>query len=89
LSNFLLLKLPQRQKVYVQDLLRQQSTLVHDALTNKSGIVYICGSSGKMPQAIREALIEAFQSHGPMERNDAEAYLVAMEKTGRYKQETW
>jgi sulfite reductase alpha subunit-like flavoprotein len=62
---------------------------VHDALANKNGIVYICGSSGKMPQAIREALIEVFQHHGAIERDDAEAYLVAMEKTGRYKQETW
>jgi sulfite reductase alpha subunit-like flavoprotein len=42
-----------------------------------------------MPQAIREALIEIFQSEGKMEREDAEAYLVAMEKGGRYKQETW
>jgi sulfite reductase alpha subunit-like flavoprotein len=42
-----------------------------------------------MPQAIREALIEVFQRHGDMERDDAEAYLVSMEKGGRYKQETW
>jgi sulfite reductase alpha subunit-like flavoprotein len=56
---------------------------------NKNGIVYICGSSGKMPQAIREALIEVFQSHGQSDREAAETYLVAMEKSGRYKQETW
>jgi sulfite reductase alpha subunit-like flavoprotein len=62
---------------------------VYNALANLNGIVYICGSSGKMPQAIREALIEVFQKHGEMERDDAEAYLVAMEKVGRYKQETW
>ncbi|KAF2026923.1 NADPH dependent diflavin oxidoreductase-like protein 1 [Setomelanomma holmii] len=79
----------QHQKVYVQDLVRQQSEQVYDALANKNGIVYICGSSGKMPQAIREALIEIFQKHREMERNDAEAYLAAMEKAGRYKQETW
>lgn len=79
----------QRQKVYVQDLVRQQSARVYEALATRNGIVYICGSSGKMPQAIREALIEAFQSHGSMEREDAEAYLAGMEKSGRYKQETW
>lgn len=79
----------QRQKVYVQDLVRQQSALVHDAIVNKSGIIYICGSSGKMPQAVREALIEGFQEHGQMGREDAEAYLVALEKSGRYRQETW
>ena len=79
----------QRQKVYVQDLVREQSARVYDALANRGGLVYICGSSGKMPQAVREALIEAFQSHGSLTREDAEAYLVGMEKTGRYKQETW
>lgn len=79
----------QRQKVYVQDLVRQQSRKVYDAIVNKSGIIYICGSSGKMPQAVREALIEGFQEHGELSREDAEAYLVALEKSGRYRQETW
>lgn len=79
----------QRQKVYVQDLVRQQSALVHDALANHNGIIYICGSSGKMPQAIREALIECFQEHGELDREEAEKYLAAMEKGGRYRQETW
>lgn len=79
----------QRQKVYVQDLVRQQSQKVYDAVVNKSGIIYICGSSGKMPQAVREALIEGFQEHGELSREDAEAYLVALEKSGRYRQETW
>ena len=83
------LTFPQRHKVYVQDLLRQQSALIYAALATQNGIIYICGSSGKMPQAVREALIEVFQRHGPMERQDAEDYLVAMEKNGRYRQETW
>jgi len=42
-----------------------------------------------MPQAVREALIEVFQGEGKIEREDAERYLVGMEKGGRYKQETW
>lgn len=79
----------QRQKVYVQDVIRQQSALVYDAIANKSGIIFICGSSGKMPQAVREALIEGFQEHGSLSRDEAEAYLVALEKSGRYRQETW
>jgi sulfite reductase alpha subunit-like flavoprotein len=42
-----------------------------------------------MPQAVREALIEGFEKHGSHHRDEAEAYLTNMEKTGRYKQETW
>lgn len=79
----------QRQKVYVQDLVRQQGGAIFDALANHDGIVYLCGASGKMPQAVREALIEVCSNVGNMEREAAEAYLVTMEKTGRYKQETW
>jgi sulfite reductase alpha subunit-like flavoprotein len=73
----------------VQDLVRQQSTLTFKALAEKGGMVYVCGSSGKMPQAVREALIEVFQKEGKMERRDAERYFERMEKEGRYKQETW
>lgn len=46
-------------------------------------------SSGKMPQAVREALTEVIQEQGAMERSDAEAFLLSMEKSGRYQQETW
>lgn len=42
-----------------------------------------------MPLAVREALIEAFQEHGSMDRKGAEDYLLGMEKSGRYRQETW
>lgn len=77
----------QRQKIYVQDLIRQQPELLYRLLHTSNGIVYICGSSGKMPQAVREALIEVFQTK--LDRSAAEAYLLAMEKEGRYKQETW
>lgn len=73
----------------MQDLVRQQSAKVYDALANEGGTVYICGSSGKMPQAVREALIEVFEKEGGMEREGAEGVLVGMEKGGRYRQETW
>ncbi|KAF2204266.1 sulfite reductase flavo protein alpha-component [Delitschia confertaspora ATCC 74209] len=79
----------QRQKVYVQDLIREHGQQVYDALANRNGLIYICGSSGKMPQAVRESLIEVFQGHSGQGREEAEKYLAEMEKSGRYKQETW
>ncbi|KAK3077059.1 hypothetical protein LTS18_011317, partial [Coniosporium uncinatum] len=79
----------QREKVYVQDLVRRESTKIYDALVRRGGLVYVCGSSGKMPQAVREALIEVFHKEGALDREAAEAHLIAMEKAGRYKQETW
>lgn len=79
----------QKSKVYVQNLVKQQSKLVYELLHDADGVVYVCGSSGKMPLAVREALIEVFEQVGSMGRDNAEAYLAGMEKEGRYKQETW
>ncbi|KAI9676179.1 MAG: NAPDH-dependent diflavin reductase [Caeruleum heppii] len=79
----------QQKKVYVQDLIREQSVVVYDLLHQRNGIVYICGSSGRMPQAVREALIEVFETEGQTSRATAEDWLLKMEKDGRYKQETW
>ncbi|KAJ6107381.1 hypothetical protein N7523_008704 [Penicillium sp. IBT 18751x] len=85
----------QHQKIYVQDTIRQNFELFFRLLHDMRGSVYICGSSGRMPQAVREGLIEAFANGGtsetgqPYNRLQAEEYLISMEKIGRYKQETW
>ena len=79
----------QDHKVYVQDLIRQHSDSVYRLLHDGGGSVYVCGSSGKMPQAVRAALVDVFRERGGRDQKDAESYLEAMEKDGRYKQETW
>lgn len=79
----------QDHKVYVQDLIRQRSESVYSLLHDRGGLFYVCGSSGKMPQAVRAALVDVFRDGGGMDQKDADGYLVAMEKEGRYKQETW
>ena len=73
-------------KVYVQDMLRLHSALVYRLLHHLDGIVYVCGASGQMPRAVREALIEVFEKEGAMARSDAEVALREMEKSGSYKQ---
>lgn len=78
----------QNYKVYVQDRIREQSESVFRLLHEANGLVYVCGSSGKMPQAVRAALIDVFIKHG-MHQDAADSYLETMEKEGRYKQETW
>lgn len=78
----------QRHKVYVQDLIREQSESVFRLLHDEIGLVYVCGSSGKMPKAVRAALADVFVERG-MDQEAANKYLEGMEKEGRYKQETW
>ena len=79
----------QSQKIYVQDILKQQADLVFRLLHDSGGIVYVCGSSGKMPQAVRAAITEVLKTCGGMPLATAEEYLKAMEREGRYRQETW
>lgn len=89
LSMFLAFSRDQQRKVYVQDLFREHKDVVFDLLYLQKGIICICGSSGKMPDAIRETLMDIFQDRLACSRAEAQAELQAMEKSGRYKQETW
>lgn len=79
----------QTRKIYVQDLIKEHSAIVFRLLHQFKGIVYVCGSSGNMPRAVRASLVEAFKISGGLEQAAAEAYLLGMEKEGRYRQETW
>ncbi|KAK6533714.1 NAPDH-dependent diflavin reductase [Orbilia ellipsospora] len=78
-----------KEKRYVQNLIKEGKEEVWRLVADLRGAVYVCGSSGRMPQAVREALIEVFEEVGGMKRDEAEAYLLGMEGEGRYRQETW
>jgi len=77
----------------VQDLVREHGDEVFRLLHDERGTVVVCGSSGRMPQAVREALVEVLERGGAegreMGREEAERYLGGMEREGRFKQETW
>ena len=77
----------QKAKVYVQDIVREHHKSVYHLL-QQNCMVYVCGSSGKMPQAVRGALLDVLTMNG-FEQTAAGSFLARMEKDGRYKQETW
>ncbi|OCT54932.1 NADPH-dependent diflavin oxidoreductase [Cladophialophora carrionii] len=88
----------QNSKVYVQDRLRQRSDIIAEYLMERSATVIVCGSSGQMPKAVRQALVDALVEHAQKSHEhrdlianteDADAYLARLEKENRYKQETW
>lgn len=79
----------QREKIYVQDIIQEQSLLIHRLLVQEGGSVFVCGSSGKMPTSVRAALVDAFAAGGSVTKEIAEGWLAAMEKQSRYVQETW
>ncbi|KAI0484707.1 riboflavin synthase domain-like protein [Xylariaceae sp. FL0804] len=48
----------QKEKIYVQDRIREQAGRVCELL-RKNAVVALCGSSGKMPEAVKLALYDA------------------------------
>ncbi|RPB11621.1 riboflavin synthase domain-like protein [Morchella conica CCBAS932] len=79
----------QKSKRYVQHVIREKGEEVYDAVVRRGGVVYVCGSSGRMPSAVREALVEVFEKWGSMGREEAEEFLKMLETDGRWRQETW
>ncbi|TVY14024.1 NADPH-dependent diflavin oxidoreductase 1 [Lachnellula arida] len=83
----------QKEKIYVQDVIRREKKEVWRMIA-KGGIIVVCGSSGKMPRAVREAILWVMLEEGGVEkfpkgREDVEAELKRMEKRKHYVQETW
>lgn len=66
---------------YVQ----QQIAKYDGALDIENAFIFVCGSAGAMPRAVREALVERLAKTGV----DAERILQMKEKAGLYVQETW
>ncbi|OBT92588.2 NAPDH-dependent diflavin reductase [Pseudogymnoascus verrucosus] len=100
----------QREKVYVQDVIRREAALVwamlrpwemvrggdmHDAERGGDpnwtgdGTVIVCGSSGKMPVAVRKAIVDVFELGFGGDKERAEQGVRLLEREGRYLQETW
>lgn len=94
----------QREKFYVQDRLRKQGRELRPMLMDEDTVVIVCGAAGQMPKAVRQALVDVLcsqpvngeagqelETHGDinMSADEAEKFILKMEKEGRYKQETW
>ena len=78
------------RKTYVQDVIyRDGRAAVYDTLVRRCGMVFISGSSGKMPQGVKDAVIEIIKEEEGISREEAGRKLVVIEKEGRWKQETW
>ena len=48
----------QKQKVYVQDRIREHAVYLRPLLLDENTVVIVCGASGQMPKAVRTALVD-------------------------------
>ncbi|KAK7205597.1 hypothetical protein BZA70DRAFT_278515 [Myxozyma melibiosi] len=73
---------------YVQNVLSRPAIAAHvaDMLVNRGGYVWVCGSKGKMPRAVRTALVEALDG---ATGGNGEGFVAELDRSGRYLEETW
>ncbi|KAG0539286.1 hypothetical protein BDA96_03G310000 [Sorghum bicolor] len=78
----------QPQKVYVQHKIKEHSSRVWNLLLSDA-VIYIAGSSTKMPADVTAALEEVICKEGGVKQEDASKWLRDLERAGRLNIETW
>lgn len=75
-------------KVYVQHRLKEMGRHVWDFL-NSGGGIYVAGSAGDMPKAVRQTIVDICVDEGGMEEANAEAFVRSLESRRRFQIECW
>jgi sulfite reductase (NADPH) flavoprotein alpha-component len=78
----------QREKVYVQDRMRENSKELFDWL-ERGAYFYVCGDATRMAKDVETALLDVIAqgSNGTLEQ--AQEYLAAMKKQKRYQRDVY
>lgn len=78
----------QDKKIYVQDKIYQNSSLIIEVLEN-NGYIYVAGNSKQMPRDVRETILKIITERTKLTLEEATKYLTKMEMEKRYQCETW
>ncbi|GLV87282.1 bifunctional reductase [Streptomyces lavendulae subsp. lavendulae] len=78
----------QRNKVYVQDRMREHGTRLWRWLRDGAHF-YVCGDAGRMARDVDLALHEIIAAHGGMDRESAAAYVRQMAGDRRYVRDVY
>jgi cytochrome P450/NADPH-cytochrome P450 reductase len=81
-------RLPDRPKCYVQDLLRENSSLVWEYIKNNAR-VFVCGEGKHMAPAVRSALIDVFKQEGKLSQDEAQKLLNEKQNSNFYVEDVW
>jgi len=71
-------------KTYVQDRLRKQGRDVY-AWLEEGAWLYVCGDAAHMAPDVHAALTDIVAEHGGLDREEAGAYLSALQRDRRYR----
>lgn len=79
----------QREKVYVQDRIIENSELIWDAIANKGAFVYLSGNAKSMPDDVKDAFKKVIKLCGNMSDIESDEYFKELKISGRFQQECW
>jgi len=78
----------QRQKVYVQDRMREHGAQLWSWLQDGAHF-YVCGDASRMAKDVDRALRDVARQHGKLSEDDADAYVTSLGKQRRYVRDVY
>ncbi|QNG20727.1 molybdopterin-dependent oxidoreductase [Rhodococcus triatomae] len=78
----------QRQKIYVQDRIREHGARVWGWLQDGAHL-YVCGDASRMAKDVHDTLEAVVRTHGRMDEDDARQYLKQMAADKRYVRDVY
>ncbi|MCJ1331789.1 NADPH-cytochrome P450 reductase [Thelotrema lepadinum] len=79
----------QKEKVYVQHLLKQQADEVNDLLENHKANVYVCGDAANMARDVNTVLSQIISEKRGLSIGKAEDIVKGMRSRGTYQEDVW
>lgn len=79
----------QKEKIYVQDLLLQDGSLIWNLINKEEAAVYICGDAKHMAHDVHKVLLQIIVMQGRTTQDEAELFLKGLETQGRYQKDVW
>ncbi|CAO3687546.1 unnamed protein product [Rhizopus stolonifer] len=76
-------------KVYVQDLIKQNSKELFDLITKKDAAIYICGDAKGMAKGVQDALAEMLVNHQGVDVVEANKILFSWISSRKYLRDLW
>ncbi|MGH2664360.1 diflavin oxidoreductase [Flavobacterium sp.] len=78
----------QKDKIYVQDRLKQNADELYRWIEN-GAYIYVCGQKNPMSTDVENALLEIIQTKKKISVTEAKEYLEALETEGRYQKDVY
>ena len=78
----------QKQKHYVQHLLKENAKLVHDLLLQKANF-YVCGDAANMARQVNDILGQIVAEQRGVDAAKAESVVKGMRSSGVYQEDVW